>query len=204
MTLTIITPNARPIDGPAYPQRLRQRLAADAPPLTIRGPVAWLNDADHPIIALFSSVKAPAKAILQAHEWAQQWRTQPVTIVSGFHSPLEEEVWSVLMQDLVDFRSSLPDQDSPRLVKILARGMMQRFSVQAEHCIATGTIAFVSPFSAAVKRPTKATALLRNQTAAALANSILIAHAEVGSSTAQLVELAEQWTMPMLQMSTSD
>ena len=140
MTLITITPTT----CPAYPNRLRTRLGNDAPPLTIRGPFNWLSGTDHPTIALFSSVKAPAKAILQAHEWAQQWRTQPVTIISGFHSPVEEEVWSVLIQDLVDFRSPLPEQNGPRLVKVLARGMVQRFSAQEGHCIATVTMAFVS------------------------------------------------------------
>lgn len=195
-----ITHDALLPHSPAYPQRLRTRLGNDAPPLTIRGPIAWLTETEHPLIAFFSSVKAPARAILQAHELAQQWRTQPVTIVSGFHSPLEEEVWSVLMQDLVDFRSPLPEQEGPRLVKVLARGMVQRFSAQEEHCMATDTLAFVSPFPTTVKRPTKATALFRNQTAAALATSMLIAHAEASSSTAQLEGLARQWAMPMLQM----
>lgn len=193
MTLTTLTPNTRPTDGPAYPLRLQQRLGKEAPTLTIRGPVEWLSGTDHPIIALFSPVKAPARAILQANELAQEWRIQPVTIIGGFQSPLEKEVWSVLIQDVVNLFAPLPEQNGPRLVKVLARSMVQRFSAQEHHGMVADMMAFVSPFPETVKRPTKATALVRNQVAAALADSVLIAHAEEGSSTAHLRGTTRQW-----------
>ena len=198
--ITTIVPNTLPTDGPAYPRSLRQRLGKGTPPLTIKGPSEWLNGTDHPVIALFSSVKAPARKILQAHELAQQWRTQPVTIISGFQSPLEEEVWTVLLQDMVNPFTLLPEQNGPRLVKVLARSMMQRIAAQERHCITTKSMAFVSPFPETFKRTTKETAQVRNRVAAALADSVLIAHAEEGSSTAHLAQVIQGWDIRLISL----
>jgi len=55
-----------------------------------------------PLVALFSSVQAAGSLILQVHDLAQTWRRQPLTLISGFHAPLEVEVWSVLWPDVVD------------------------------------------------------------------------------------------------------
>ena len=192
MTHTIIEANAA-----NYPSRLRQRLGKDAPSLTIQGPTEWFSGTGHPLIALFSSVKAPARLILQAHEVAQQWRAQPVTIISGFQSPLEEEIWAVLIQDIVDFRNPPPAQAGPRLIKVLARGMVTRLSAHEQHAIATGDLALVSPFPASVKRATSATALQRNLVASALADQVVIGHAEEGSRTAQLVRRIQPWGLPV-------
>ncbi len=192
MTNTIIEPNAA-----NYPSRLRQRLGEACPPLTIQGPTAWLSGTSHPTIALFSSVKAPARLILQAHEVAQQWRAQSVTIISGFQSPLEDEVWSVLIQDIVDFRNPPPAQVGPRLIKVLARSMVTRLSAREHHAIATGALAVVSPFPASVKRTTSATALPRNLVVAALADRVVVGHAEEGSRTAQLVQQIHSWNLPI-------
>jgi len=180
---------------PAYPQRLSQRLGSDAPPLTILGSTNWIDGTAHPMVALFSSVKAPARAILQAHELAQQWRTEPITIVSGFQSPLEKEVWSVLIRDIVSPHAAPPEQVGPRLVKVLARGMVKRLSPQEQHGVTMGDVVLVSPFDEQVRRATRQMAFTRNLVAAALADRIVVGHAEEGGSTARLVEVVEGWGM---------
>ncbi len=198
MSQILIDPNTA-----NYPPHLQQRLGQDAPLLTVKGPTDWLAEIAHPKIGIFSSVKAPARRILQAHELAQQWRTQPLTIISGFQSPLEEEVWSVLVQDVINFQNLPPEQNSPRLVKVLARSMIARLSAREHHAIAIGDLALVSPFPENIKRATKETAFQRNLVTAALADTIIIAHAEDGGRTAQLAQRVRAWDMAILSLSSA-
>lgn len=140
-----------------------------------------------PAIALFSATKAPGGVILQAHDLAQQWRQQAITLISGFQSPVEEEVWTVLWRDVVN------QTGAPLLVKVLARGMLQRFSPQEKAALAAGRLTIVSPFAEGVRRATRETAMERNRVAAALAETVLIAHAHEGSATWQLTHETLAW-----------
>ena len=59
----------------------------------------WFKRNDNePLLALFCSTKAPASILLQVHDLAQQWRTGGVTVISGFHSPVEQECLAVLLR----------------------------------------------------------------------------------------------------------
>src|SRR4030095_16101485 len=72
-----------------YPARLRERLGERAPKtLHDLGDSASLSP---PKTALFCSVRCPGDAILRACDAAQKLRDGAVTVVSGFHSPVEKE-----------------------------------------------------------------------------------------------------------------
>jgi len=66
---------------------------------------------DRPLLALFCSTKAPASIILGVHDLAQQWRTGRATIISGFHTPVEQECLAVLLRG-----------PQPIIVSLKARG----------------------------------------------------------------------------------
>ena len=66
----------------------------------------WFKRHDNePLLALFCSTKAPASILLQVHDLAQGWRTGEVTVIGGFHSPVEQECLAVCgtPKDLFDF-----------------------------------------------------------------------------------------------------
>jgi len=48
-------------------------------------------------LALFCSVKCPGNLILQTYDLAQKWRDAGVTVISGFHSPMERECLNILL-----------------------------------------------------------------------------------------------------------
>ncbi len=55
----------------------------------------------------------------------------------------------------------------------------------------------LSPFPDAVNRPAKETAMYRNRVIAALADEVLIAYANPGSSTEHLAREALNWGKPI-------
>lgn len=127
---------------------------------------------DRRMIALFCSSKCPGKLILDTYDLAKQFREQGVTVISGFHSPMEEECLRILL------RSPHP------VVWCLARGMFKRIPSKPVDCraaIADGRLLIVSPFKENVCRVTAKTAMARNRIVADLAEAVVIAHAAPGS-----------------------
>jgi hypothetical protein len=69
----------------------------------------WFKEIDYvgnielinkPMLAIFSSVKCPASLILKAHDYAKETRDGETGIISGFHSPAEQEVLAVLLKGM--------------------------------------------------------------------------------------------------------
>ena len=131
------------------------------------------------LLALFCSAKAPASIILQVHDLAQRWRTDEVTIISGFHSPVERECLEVLLR-------------GPGAVIVCPARGLDRMRLKREYRepMAAGRLLLMSPFGEKVRRMTAATALTRNRFVAALADTVLIAHAQPGSKTEELAREA--------------
>lgn len=132
-----------------------------------------------PLTAFFSSRQCPGAAIRAAMDWAlEQARThQPV--VSGFHSPLEQSVLTVLLQ------ARCP------LVAVLARPVAgARLPPEWSEPLAQGRMAVVSA-AARSGRLTEALAAQRNEWVAALARQIVVAHASPGG---RLAVFCDEWT----------
>ena len=137
---------------------------------------------DTPLLALFCSAKAPAGIMLQVHDLAQCWRTTGVTIISGFHSPVEQECLSVLL------RGPGP------VIACPARGLTRmRLKREYKEPMSAGRLLLMSPFGEKVRRMTADTALTRNRFVAALADEVLIAHAQPGSKTERLAQEVVGW-----------
>jgi predicted Rossmann fold nucleotide-binding protein DprA/Smf involved in DNA uptake len=70
------------------------------------GELAMIGNAailDRPKISLFCSAKCPGKLILDTYDLAKKFRERGVTVISGFHSPMEEEcLRNRLVADLAD------------------------------------------------------------------------------------------------------
>jgi predicted Rossmann fold nucleotide-binding protein DprA/Smf involved in DNA uptake len=127
---------------------------------------------DRPLVALFCSVKCPGKLILDTYDFAKQLRARGVTVISGFHSPMEQECLRILL------RSPHP------VVWCLARGMFKRIPSKPVDCrtaVTEGRLLLVSPFKDNVRHVTAKTAIVRNRVVADLATAVVVAHAAPGS-----------------------
>lgn len=126
------------------------------------------------LTALFCSSRCPGSAILRALELAQTWRKLDTTVISGFHSPVEQETLKVLL-----------DGASP-IVICLARSL-ERYRVPGvwTAAIQRNRLLVLSPFRDR-PRVTRELAERRNLFIAHLADRIEIVHADPGSKTEAL------------------
>lgn len=142
---------------------LRDRLGADAPDqLAGVGNVALL---DLPLLGLISSRECPGQVLIETLDRVPEWVKAGRVIVSGFHSPLEQQV----------LRSVL--RRKGRVVKVLARGLADyRPAAEEREPLAAGRMLVLSAFAPEVRRTTRATALVRNRLVLALAADTVVLH----------------------------
>ncbi len=149
-------------DGPS-PKDARERS------LYVYGDAAILS---RPAVALFCSVKCPGKLILETYDLARRFREEGVTVISGFHSPMEQECLRILV------RSPHP------VIWCLARGVYRNIPSKPVDCrpaVADGRLIMVTPFPNTVRHITAQTATERNRLVVDLASAVVVAHAATGS-----------------------
>lgn len=141
----------------------------EKPTIQIIGDGAILS---RPKIALFCSVKCPGKLILDTYDLAKRLRDEGVPVISGFHSPMEQECLRILLR-------------SPRpVIWCIARGLYRQIPSTPVDCrpsVAAGRLLMVTPFPDTVRHITVETATVRNRLVADLATAVVVAHAAPGS-----------------------
>lgn len=141
---------------------------------TGQGNQALLN---RPLTAFFSSRQCPGAAIRAAMDWTLEQARSRQPVISGFHSPLEQSVLTVLLQ------SRCP------VVAVLARPVAgAHLPPQWAEPLAQGRMAVVSSAIRA-GRLTEELAAERNQCVAQLARQIVVAHASPGGRLGTLCDL---------------
>jgi len=140
-----------------------------------------------PLVALFCSVQCSEEIILQTCDLAKALSEVGVTVVSGFHSPLEKECLTTLLQ-----------QASP-VVLCPARSIEQlRLRVEWKAALGQNLLLLLSPFAEEQRETTTSHALIRNEFVAALADVLLIAHATPKGRLEQLCDKVLAWGKPVL------
>ncbi len=131
-----------------------------------------------PMTAFFASRQCPGRAIRAAMDWALQQALAKNVVISGFHSPLEQSVLTVLIG------AHCP------VVVMLARPVERaRLPLEWAESLAQGHMAVVSAATAAT-RLTGEVATARNNFVAQLTTQIVVAHASPGGV---LESLCAQW-----------
>jgi predicted Rossmann fold nucleotide-binding protein DprA/Smf involved in DNA uptake len=170
-------------NNPYYPVNLSRNRSNHAPQvINAAGDLAILGR--NPL-ALFCSVKCPGNLILQTYDLAQKWRDAGVTVISGFHSPMERECLNILLR-------------SPHPVIVCpARGIPKRIPPDWKRPLEEGRLLLLSAFPATVRRATVETAHQRSRFVAALANAIFVAYAEPNSKTEFFCREIIAWGKPL-------
>lgn len=158
----------------ALPPALAQRVGTDgAARITGVGNAALL---DEPLLGLIASRECPGHVLFDTLDRMPEWVKAGRVVVSGFHSPLEQQV----------LRSLLRRQG--RAVKVLARGMTYyRPDPQEREPLATGRMLVLTAFPPETRRTTRETSLARNRLVLAFAKEALIPFVSEGSPLAALV-----------------
>jgi predicted Rossmann fold nucleotide-binding protein DprA/Smf involved in DNA uptake len=138
------------------PTVLQERLGGDAPlQFMAVGNTALL---DAPLLGLIASRQCPGQGLLDTLELAAQWARSQQVVLSGFHSPLEQQV----------LRSML--RRHGRVVKLLAHALDDyRVPPEEQAPLADGRLLVLSACTPSVPRTTRASSLARNRLVLALA-----------------------------------
>jgi predicted Rossmann fold nucleotide-binding protein DprA/Smf involved in DNA uptake len=107
-----------------------------------------------------------------------------VTVVSGFHSPVEKECLRIML------RGKQP------IVICLARAFGKiRLPSDWRRALESGRLLLLSTFDKWPPRPDKNSTAYRNECVAALSDEVLIIHATPGGEIERISELVERWNI---------
>ncbi|HSW62114.1 MAG TPA: DNA-processing protein DprA [Dissulfurispiraceae bacterium] len=140
-------------------------------------------------LAVISSVKCPGHIILKTYDLMKQLRDAGVTVISGFHSPMEQECLNILLKG------------SQPIIVCPARSLEgMRIKAEFRKPLEDGRLLILSPFTAKYNRISAARAECRNRFVVALADEILVPYAAPGSKTELLCAEAARWSRPVVRL----
>ena len=167
-----------------YPSDLQQHLGKDAPnTITAIGNLDLLSK--NPT-ALFCSTKCPGDLIVKTYDIAQNLRDVGMTVISGFHSPMERECLTILL------RGAQP-------VIICPAKSINNMRVNREYKkpLKDGRLLFLSPFDENQQRISAKSSHYRNLFVAAMSSVIFVVHAGPGSKTESFCKEILTWRKPI-------
>lgn len=137
-------------------------------------------------LGFFCSVKCPGNLILQTYDLARALRDAHITVIGGFHSPMEKECLNLLL------RGQQPVIICPaRSIK----GM--RLPSEWQFPLSHGRLLLLSPFDDKQRRTTSDLAEKRNEFVAAIADVLFIAYAAPSSKTERFCREVLTWGKPL-------
>ena len=159
------------------PLHYARRLTPDMAPEGIwgAGNTALL---EAPLLALLASRASSGSALLDVLELVPEWVRAGRVLVSGFHSPLEQQVLHSVLRR------------KGRVVRVLARGMGSTWRPRPEERepLSEGRMLLLTACPPKVSRTTRATALARNRLVLALASEVCAPCVAEGSPLATLLQ----------------
>jgi predicted Rossmann fold nucleotide-binding protein DprA/Smf involved in DNA uptake len=185
---TSLVVNQMPIDSRVLPERAR--LWLDRHGFTAIHAIGKVDVDRGRVVAVFCSQKCPGDLILKTYDLAAALRRANLTVASGFQSPMERECLAFLL------RGNQP------IIICPARSIDDmRVPATWKGPLCEERLLVISPFSGRARRPSATLAETRNQFVAALADEILIIHAEPGGMIDTLARqaLADQRTVLVLE-----
>jgi predicted Rossmann fold nucleotide-binding protein DprA/Smf involved in DNA uptake len=167
------------------PDTLRRRLAASRlKHVTAIGNPSLL---DGRLLAFICSSRCPGNVILDVYDLARELRNAAVTVIGGFHSPMERECLELLM------RGTQP------IIICPARSLQTMRIAKAWHeAMESGRLLLLSPFPPSQRTVTADSATRRNRFVAQIADEILVAHAAAGGKTEAFCRELLGTTKPLL------
>lgn len=167
-----------------YPKTLSLYLTDTAPKLiTAIGNIGILKNKT---LAVFSSVKCPGKIILKTYDLMRDLREKGVTVISGFHSPMEQECLNILLKG-----------KQPVIVCPARSVEGMRIKAEYKKPLEDGRLLLLSSFNDKQNRISSERALERNRFVAALADKIFIPYAAPNSRTEQFCYEVINWNKPV-------
>jgi predicted Rossmann fold nucleotide-binding protein DprA/Smf involved in DNA uptake len=171
-------------DDQHYPLSLKKHLSKNAlNTLTLIGNSDILQNKT---LAVFSSVKCPGSIILKTYDLMRQFKDKDITVISGFHSPMEKECLNILLKG------------KQPIIICPARSIEgMRIKTEYKKPLEDGRLLILSPFTKKDNRVSSERAMERNRFVAAIADRIFIAYAEAEGKTEQFCREVLAWDKPI-------
>ena len=144
-------------------------------------------------LGLFCSVKCPGNLILRTYDLARELRDAGVTVISGFHSPMEKECLALLLRG-----------KQPVIWCPARRLAATRIPKEYAKPLSDGRLLMLSPFETNIKQATVEIAGVRNDLVAALAERIFAAYAVPGGKTETFCRRILEWRKPLFTFDSPD
>ena len=166
-----------------WPRQLDDRLKSVAPSnLSIIGSPGVLAERK---VGLFCSVRCPDGTALRAYDACRKLRDEGMTLISGFHSPVEKECLKILLEGM-----------QPLIVCPARSVRKMRIPAEWRPALEGDRLLILSRFEQSPRRADSSTARRRNELVAALSDEVLIVHAEPGGGIELISQLVDQWNVP--------
>lgn len=133
-------------------------------------------------LAIFCSSKCPGNMILKTYDLMRQVRGKGITVISGFHSAMEQECLAILLKG-----------NQPIIVCPARNIVGMRIKSAYKKPLEDGRLLLLSPFSEKENRISSDRALRRNYFVAALAEDIFIPYAAPKSKTERFRHELLKW-----------
>lgn len=122
-------------------------------------------------IALVGSIKCPGSVILDTYELMKALRNEDITVISGFHSPMERECLNLLLRGTCG------------IAMCYARSLPKRVPAEFRKPINEGRLLLLSAFAEGGNRTTRASSAARNRLVAELGDALFVPYASPGGMT---------------------
>lgn len=138
-------------------------------------------------LGLFCSVRCPGDLILRAYDYAKKLRDDGMTVIGGFHSPVEKECLRILL------RGTQP------IIICPARSLTNmRIACEWQRAVEKGRLLLVSPFAGTQKRATAELAQERNKFVATVADRVCFIYTTPGGTLESLANELRDAGKPIL------
>lgn len=172
------------LDNPNYPSGLKIYLGANAP--TLLAAIGNPDILQNKTLAVFSSVKCPGSIILKTYDLMHQLRDKGITVISGFHSPMEKECLNILLKG-----------KQPVIICPARSVEGMRIKTEYKKPLEEGRLLMLAAFTEKENRVSSELALERNRFVAAISDRIFIAYAEAAGKTEQFCREVLAWNKPI-------
>ncbi|MCK5604406.1 DNA-binding protein [Candidatus Pacearchaeota archaeon] len=130
---------------------------------------------ENKLLGVFCSIKTPGEIILKTYDFAKLLRDKDMTVISGFHSPMEQECLRVLLKG------------KQPIIICPARSLTKmRIAKEWRKPLDEGRLLVVSCFDEKQNRVTAKTAIIRNEFVADISDAVFFAYAVENGKIEQL------------------
>ena len=171
-------------NDPNYLSALKQHLGKDAPD-TITA-IGNLDILRHNSTSFFCSTKCPGDLIVKTYDIAQILRNAGMTVIGGFHSPMERECLKILLRGV-----------QPVIICPARSINNMRINKEYKKPLKDERLLFLSPFDKNQRRISAKRSHYRNLFVAAMSAAVFVSHAGSGSKTESFCKEILTWQKPI-------